>query len=250
MKPVTGLMKGRTEARVSCMEACVRGAAPLQRPRIARREGGPLVVCIHGILTGQTQRSWCDRFEVWAWGQNPAVHVLKREYWGGPVPAINCWLRNPLQARALADEILAFARAGAGPVSIIAHSNGCDIALKTAHRLSALGMGLRSLVLIGGACDSDVIRGGVWQLVDGGGLERAIAYSSAADAAVRSRWIWPYGRLGFTGWTMDGLAKTGPKIFTRWFTPYAHSEYFAADRIEKTFDRAWRDCGLPYEVPL
>ena len=129
---------------MSCRTACIGGAAALQRPAIARVAGGPLVVTIHGILTSTTLRSWCDEFDKWSWVQNRAVKVVKREYWSWFIPAFNVWVRNHIQARVLAEEIYGFAQDGAGPISIIAHSNGADIALKCAHRLSALGVKLRS----------------------------------------------------------------------------------------------------------
>lgn len=235
---------------MTCHAACAHDAMAVQRPAIARVAGGPLVVCVHGILTDTTRRSWCDEFDRWAWVQNRGVKVIKREYWSWFVPAFNVWARNRIQARALAEEIYGFAKDGAGPISIIAHSNGCDIALKTAHRLSALGVKLRSLVLIGAACESDIVRSGIFALVSGGGLARAAAYASANDLALCSKFIWPYGRLGFEGWKLRGDSFSDARIITRWFTPFGHGEYFAAENREKIFDRAWCDCGLPYDAPL
>jgi pimeloyl-ACP methyl ester carboxylesterase len=177
------------------------------------------------------------------------VKVLKREYWAWPVPAINVWVRNRILARALAREIYAFAIEGAGPISIVAHSNGADIALRAAHRLSALGVRLKALVLLGAACEADIVRSGVFALVSGDGLDRAIAYSSEDDLALRSALIWPFGRLGFTGWRLRGCSFQDARIFTRWYPGFGHGEYFSAGEREKTFDRIWRDCGLPYDVP-
>ena len=221
----------------------------MQRPAIARTAGGPLVVTIHGILTSTTLRSWCDEFDKWSWVRNRAVKVVKREYWSWFIPAFNVWVRNHIQARALAEEIYGFAQGGAGPISIIAHSNGADIALKCAHRLSALGVRLRSLVLIGAACESDIVKSGIFALVSGGGL-RAVAYSSEGDLALRSKLVWPYGRLGFEGWKLQGGNFSDERIITRWFTPFGHGEYFSPDNREKIFDQAWRDCGLPYDIPM
>lgn len=238
---------------MSCATACLRDpmvAAKPSRPEIAALHHGPLVVAIHGILTNTTARSWVDRFDEWAWAQDPAVRVLKKEYWGGPIPAINCWFRNRNLAKSLTAEILGFARMGACPIHIIAHSNGCDVALKVAHRLSAIGVRLGSLVLIGGACESCVVKSGVFALVSGGGVRRAVAYASKEDEALASRLIWPYGRLGRTGWQIGDDGFCDGRIFTRWFTPFAHGEYFAPENIGATFDRAWQDCGLSCEVKL
>ncbi len=238
---------------MSCATACLREpmvAAAKSRPAIAALHHGPLVVAIHGILTNTTARSWVDRFDEWAWAQDPAVRVLKKEYWGGPVPAFNVWVRNHNLAKSLTAEILGFARMGACPIHIVAHSNGCDVALKLAHRLSGIGVRLGTMVLVGAACEADVVRSGIFALVSGKGVAQAIAYCSAADEALASRLIWPYGRLGRTGWRIGDAEFIHGKIFTRWFTPHAHGEYFEGENAETTFDRAWRDCGLGYEVPL
>ncbi len=238
---------------MSCATACLRGAAPADgasRPAIAALHHGPLVVAIHGILTNTTARSWVDRFDEWAWSKNPAVRVLKKEYWGGPIPALNVWLRNANLAKSLTAEILGFARMGASPIHIIAHSNGCDVALKVAHRLSGIGVRLGTMVLIGGACESCVLRSGIFALVSGGGVRRAVAYSSEEDEALASRLIWPYGRLGRTGWQIGDAGFSDGGILTRWFTPFRHGEYFSQENIGQTFWRAWDDCGLDAEVPL
>lgn len=241
---------------MSCATACLWGApaaaAPRPaRPAIAAMHAGPLVVAIHGILTNTTARSWVDRFDEWAWSRDPAVRVLKKEYWGGPIPAINVWWRNRNLAKSLTAEILGFARLGACPIHIVAHSNGCDVALKVAHRLSGIGVRLGSMILIGAACESCVVRSGVFALVSGGGIGRALAYSSKDDEALKSRLIWPYGRLGRTGWQIHGdMGFRDAKIFTRWHTPFRHGDYFAPEYIETTFERVWQDCGLRHGVTL
>lgn len=236
---------------MTCLAACLHEAPPSEgrASAVAGVAAGPLVACCHGILTNTTGISWCDEFETWAWEQNPVVQVLKREYWAWPVPALNVWVRNRILARALAREIYAYALKGAGPISLVGHSNGCDIALKTAHRLSALGVRIRSLVLLGAACEADVVRSGIFALVSGRGLDRAIAYSSRDDLALRSRLIWPFGRLGFTGWRLKDCGFAGARIFTRWYHGFGHGDYFSESNRAAIFDRIWRDCGLPYEVP-
>jgi hypothetical protein len=71
-----------------------------------------LVVAIHGILTSQTDPSWPDKLDAWMYRRDPEVKVLKKEYAAGPFPRWNCWVKDPLLARGLANEIELF---GASP---------------------------------------------------------------------------------------------------------------------------------------
>ena len=67
-----------------------------------------IVAAIHGILTSQTDPSWPDRFDAWMLERDPEVKVLKKEYRAGPFPWWNCWVKDPLLARGLANEVELF----------------------------------------------------------------------------------------------------------------------------------------------
>src|SRR5438552_15559332 len=67
-----------------------------------------LLAAIHGILTGQTDPSWPDKLDAWMLARDPQIKVLKKEYVAGPFPRWNCWVKDPLLARALANEIELF----------------------------------------------------------------------------------------------------------------------------------------------
>ena|SRR5436190_1958984 len=67
-----------------------------------------LLAAIHGILTNQTDPSWPDRLDAWMAHHAPEIKMLKKEYRAGPFPRLNCWLKDPLLARSLANEIELF----------------------------------------------------------------------------------------------------------------------------------------------
>ena len=199
-----------------------------------------IVAAIHGILTGQTDASWPDKFDAWMFQRDPAVKVLKKEYRAGPFPRWNCWVKDPFLARSLANELELFLnsqpsrcarraarRATTNPqlsLWLVAHSNGAVIALLTARLLINRGIKIGGLILTGAACEADIDLNQVLEWHCRGMLGAAIAYSSTEDEVLpdsptldpRSstltrlcswlwgKLIWPYGSLGRTGWLFDG----------------------------------------------
>jgi pimeloyl-ACP methyl ester carboxylesterase len=196
----------------------------------------PLIVAIHGILTGQTSPSWTDRLDALMFERAPEFKVIKKEYRAGPFPRWNCLVRSPRLARGLAEELELFVPkdkiSGAGddsPIWFVAHSNGAVIALQTARRLIERGYGIGGLILLGAACPADIERNSVLEWLRQGRLGTAVAFCterdrvlarfgtsagpagrnparrSLAKAAARRLWsalIWPYGGLGSTGWLL------------------------------------------------
>jgi hypothetical protein len=241
----------------------------------------PIIVAIHGILTSQTNPSWPDRFDAWMYRRDPEVKVLKKEYSAGPFPRWNCWVKDPLLSRGLANELELFVQgrtqgsAGEGvgreefpPIWFVAHSNGAVIALLVTKRLIARGYWIGGLILTGAACEADVERNGVLEWLSRGTLGVAIAYSSEDDAVLggpvfprrsiatrlllwvgRRLWgwlAWPYGSLGRTGWLRGGrpLAVASGSQSPQVFTRWfagGHSGYFQPQNIERTFEQIWRD---------
>ena len=161
-----------------------------------------IVAAIHGILTSQTDPSWPDKFDAWMFERDPEVKVVKKEYRAGPFPRWNCWVRDPLLARSLANELELFLTqprgkdgfhsvpdlvphySAARPLWLVAHSNGAVIALLTARNLIARGHKIGGLILTGAACEADIDRNGVLEWQCRGMLGPAIAYSSAEDSAL------------------------------------------------------------------
>lgn len=209
-----------------------------------------LVVAIHGIMTGQSDASWPDKLHAWCFHRLPSVSVLKKEYRAWPLPRFNVWIKDPVIARSLSNEVREFCVDGFGDVLdqvpeiwFVAHSNGCVIALMAIKRLVKMGIPVAGVIFTGGACESDVEKNEVWHWIDNGHLGKAVSFSSKEDVVVKSRLIWPYGHLGHRGWecrVFDGAIKpwerTG-KAWTEWHPGYGHSGYFNPANIEKTFQR-------------
>lgn len=228
-----------------------------------------LLVAIHGILTRQTDASWPDRLDAWMFQRDAEVKVLKKEYAAGPFPRWNCWVKDPLVARGLVNEIELF-RSFSPPIWFLAHSNGAVIALATMQKLIERGFWIGGLILTGAACEADLRKNGVLEWCRSGKLGTAIAYASEDDALVagdprapeRLGWklrdwlwdklIWPYGSLGRTGWMLDGVRFPGREtdhVFTRWY-PGGHSTYFAKENRERTFEQIYRDLvSNPFSPP-
>jgi len=236
-----------------------------------------LLTALHGILTGQTDPSWPDRLDAWMFERDANVKVLKKEYRAGPFPRWNCWVKDRLLARSLANEIELFftesARDGfqSPCIWLVAHSNGAVIALLTAGILIERGHRIAGLILTGGACEADIDRNGVLEWQCRGMLGAAIAYCSKDDKLLntdstgkqgsdsllarilRRLWgkaIWPYGCLGRSGWLFKGrplassfedLSKSGSqRLLTRWFSG-GHSTYFKPQNVTVTFEQIYRD---------
>src|SRR5262249_11430252 len=150
-------------------------------------------------------------------------------------PRWNCWVKDPLLARSLANEIQLFLPSSNAPalksseapaVWMVAHSNGAVIALLATGLLIERGYAIEGLILTGAACESDIEGSGILDWQSRGMLGVAIAYSSRDDQVLeeltsetssivtnrfsrmgRLLWrklIWPYGSLGRTGWTLEG----------------------------------------------
>ncbi|MCC7518532.1 MAG: hypothetical protein IT578_05040 [Verrucomicrobiae bacterium] len=230
----------------------IAAAAP---PSLPRARGGetpaPLIlVAIHGILARETIVSWPDLFFGWLLKRDPTVHLDKKEYIAGPFPAWNVWAKNYWLAYGLVSELEVWTKAG-NRIAIVAHSNGCDIALKAARILARRGVSIEAMVLIGGAAEPDVKKNGVFALWHTSRLKRALAYSSTGDLLTKSPLIWPWGRLGNTGWQFQGkpygtalkpCAAAGTCEFgTRWFSPFGHCDYFHEDHREQVFERIYQD---------
>lgn len=212
-----------------------------------------LIAAIHGILTGQTDASWPDRFDAWAFRHFARARVIKKEYAAGPFPRWNCRQLNPRHAHALANELELF---GGDPSAtdrtdlwFVAHSNGAAIALETARLLIDRGRVVTGLILTGAACEADIARNGLLDWALAGRLHAAIAGCCRQDRvlggpvpALRRLWgrlIAPYGQLGITGWQLRGRPITeneswGTTFRTRWIQG-GHSAWFAPEQLETTF---------------
>ncbi len=216
----------------------------------------PLVItACHGILARETLASWPDLFFAWMLRRDLRVAVNKKEYVAGPFPAWNVWLKNYWLAYGLAAELQILAKEGVR-LAIVAHSNGCDVALKAARILARRKIYFEAMVLIGGAAEPDVEKNGLEQIWRTSTLKRALAYSSTGDHVVSNVLIWPWGHLGAIGWQCRGKpfgtslkpdeAPGTSEFGTRWFSPFGHCDYFHDAHREAVFERIYMDLVGPF----
>lgn len=213
-----------------------------------------LVVLIHGILTRTTDPSWPDRFSAYLHARVPGhIQTEKRDYFAGPLPIWNHFVRNPRIAKGLAREIALYVN-GRYPdwpdlndtwrIYFAAHSNGCSIALRTSIALARMGIQTEAMVLTGSVTDPDVRRSGVLEMVRSGYLRRAVLYASDSDLPLRLPLKWPYRDAGRKGWQLSGMPFSAPGIITRHFPDYGHSGYFARENRMHTFGLIRSDFGI------
>jgi hypothetical protein len=210
----------------------------------------PIIVAVHGILSGLTSPAWTSDFAHLVWLRGFGYGVLQRHYVAGPLPMFNVWLLNWFIARYLAAELKPYAEDGA-ELNFVSHSNGADITVKTIRRLAQLGIKVNAAIFIAGAISCDVRRSGVEKLLLSGSLGRAIAYCSTGDLALRSRLTWPYGHLGRLGFRRAGRPfpageELATRVMTRW-SDGGHCGYFSPEEMPKTFEQIIEDLNpIPF----
>jgi pimeloyl-ACP methyl ester carboxylesterase len=195
-----------------------------------------IVIAIHGILTRATDPSWPDHLRAWAVREYPAAIVLPSSYWAWPCAPLNVWALNHYRARVLLADLLPLLEIrGGAPISIVAHSNGADIALKLARLLWARRVPLRSLILTNAACPSAAAP--IAARIATGHLRSAIAVCSRRDTLLRSALVWPWGRLGYTGWTGpgSGTLHTYRRGIRNYWSTVGHGALWSPPQREHTF---------------
>lgn len=206
----------------------------------------PLVVAINGILSPPSGVRWVDYFQ--AYCDEHDIPCDTREYMAGPFPVWNTFVRNRRQAAALVRELLLYQGVATGlrEISFVAHSNGCDIALRAARLLNARGIPMHRVILIAAVTTSDIRDSGVLPAVENGLIGAAYAYCSRADSVLRIPICvkWPYGSLGITGWSMNHAPYKSSAIVTRRFDTLGHGDYFNATNRPDIFDQIRKDMDL------
>lgn len=221
-----------------------------------------LVLVQHGILSqGFT---WPEKFEAHQANRRAGLHVITDHYEAGPFPRVNMLLKNPRLGREQAETIAHWVRTGdvKTEVSLVAHSNGCDIARHTALHLAMQGIFVRQLILIAAPLPRDLGDMGLRQFADNGYFDRISVWFSPNDSVLHRpgqwlglrRWLqWPYGNLGRTGardvkYGLTGYEATPVTSFTRHYNRafnWGHNEYFAPENIERTFDTIIEEITTP-----
>lgn len=232
----------------------------------------PLVVAIHGILTGRTVASWPDRFAEWCEQHGVDARIERKEYFAGPFPTWNVLVKNRILAKGLAAEVELWGAEDRRPdahgmtdidqalssapkiarrrICFVAHSNGTDIALKAVKRLAARGIATDTIILVGSVVQPDVARNGIRELLVTKMLRRAVAYWSPSDSAIgiagRLPWC-AYKDLGKRGWMWRG-AQAGQLydmgLYSLEFTAYDHGTYFDSTHSDSTFSYFRKDLEL------
>lgn len=209
----------------------------------------PLVVAINGILTPPSGVRWVDYFQAYCDAHD--IPCDTREYMAGPFPIWNTFVRNRRQAASLARELLLYQGVATGmrEISLVAHSNGCDIALRAARLLNARGIPIHRLVLLAAVTDPDVHNSGVLPAVENGLIGAAYAYCSLADPVLRIPICvkWPYRSLGITGWSLNQAPYQSSAIVTRQFRIFGHGDYFNGVNRVDIFDQIRKDIDLCLE---
>lgn len=224
-------------------------------------DAAPHIIAINGILTRATQDSWPKHAIPWLEARFRCTGDA-HYYRTGAIPFWNLWVTNPHVARVLASSLASRLAEIESSVHIVAHSNGCNIAVELMRQLRKRGIAVDTAVLIGAAIHSDVRRGGLGDLIAEGWLRRAVAYCSPDDAVIRPLQAVPggYGGLGARGFEREGSA-TGLRVLryqalgqewgedkyryvTRMFPAYGHSDYFIAEHAGETWACLAGDMGL------
>jgi hypothetical protein len=204
----------------------------------------------HGINTSRRAITAPERFQAFT-AFSPMIEVLTDQYDAGPFPRWNMLYANErlAAARALVLEYwveTAKARGNELKVSLIGHSNGCDVNRRTAIRLRARGIPVHCIVAIAGAVNKDAGKQGIAPLIEEG-THVVNWYSpndevlAGADSLIGAAIRWPYGNAGKVGMngaqeTVEDFAEIRVRrgIVNRAFKG-KHSEYFEPRNETLTF---------------
>ena len=210
-----------------------------------------LLVAAHGILTGGTNPNWTEVLEAWATDSA----VIQTQYLAGPFAPINLFWRNPRLARKLAKRIQlhSFDR-----LVFVAHSNGCDVVLRTIALLAKKGIRTDGVVLTGSVTPPNPEAHGMAENVRLNLLGRVFAYCSKKDGPLQLALKWPYSNLGVTGWLFDQVWELDhirdfrslcAAFITRRFDDLGHCDYFSPAHRARVFAQIAEDLGITLQEP-
>ena len=214
-----------------------------------------IVLAQHGILTGRDSVTWPERFEAHAAWSDSGIHVVTDQYSSGPWPRFNTFIKNRRLARAQAAILEHWVHAGPhrSKISLVGHSNGCDIIRHTARYLAQKGIEIENLILIAAPINPSMV--GLRKLVAQGSVKRIACWASPNDHVLAEPFKfwpafirWPYGNLGRAGAAGAAILSGDPPhkapIYTRWFTG-DHSHYFTPRLSAETFDKIIQEIKAP-----
>lgn len=207
-----------------------------------------LVLALHGINTDRDDVTWPERFEAYQAQHDAGLNVVTDHYRAWPFPRINCLIKNRRIGKAQAHVLAHWVKTGrrGTAISLVGHSNGCDIIRHTAAELIRLGIPIDKLILLAAPIDPALPK--LAQAVEAGQIRSISAWCSPNDHVLGEPgnfWAnairWPYGNLGRAGTTDGGkILEFDPPhqaqpIYTRWFD-WGHSDAFDQAHEAQTYE--------------
>jgi predicted alpha/beta hydrolase family esterase len=209
---------------------------------------------INGICDDPRRRdSWQDRAVEWIHDYT-TDRADKFEYLALPLTR---WIGQAKRIRDCAALLQRHFASTDDRIVVVAHSNGCPIALETLR--SCPDLHVEALHLIAAAADSDSRRNGINEICSRGQVRSIHLYCSRSDQALKygaglsrilvGSWtrllherfgFFPelgYGQLGYYGPEAGSLASdVYPKIFMEWRNGFNHSTWFEPAHFDDTME--------------
>lgn len=198
--------------------------------------GRHVIIFINGILArpGDAE-GWTDRAVTWT-HLHTGFRGEKLEYFSG---VLTRRLFQQARAAKYARMVRRYLTAGY-TVSLVGHSNGCDLALRIAALVGEAGGALRHLHLVAAAAEADFDENGLNFLLHDGTVRRVQVYVSRADRALRFAQSTArplnalrllglnlgYGSLGLTG-PLAGTVQHASRVSVIDRPGYGHGTWFA-----------------------
>lgn len=202
-----------------------------------------VVIVINGILAWPgNSHGWTDRavtliHQLARWFPCPVI-AEKYEYFRG---VLFRWLWRQELVDDIAGQMDSY-HAGGDRVCVVAHSNGCDLALRAVRDTGARGVVLH---LIAGAADPDFEANGLNRLIENGTVARVHWWRCGRDVALN--WLAPATRFatakraGFqsggaiqdeSNYRIDQSVRS--KVAFHDFPDLGHSDLLSVERLERT----------------
>jgi pimeloyl-ACP methyl ester carboxylesterase len=214
---------------------------------------------INGICSDPARDdSWQDRAVEWI-HNHTQDRAEKFEYLALPLTR---WIGQAKRIQKCAMHLCDHAVNSDDRIVVVAHSNGCPVALEAIR--SRPDLHVEALHLIAAAADSDCRRNGINELCQGGQVGSVQLYGSRSDDVLKygagisrvlvgswTRWLherWGcfpelgYGQLGYYGPEAGSLApEVYERVWMEWRNGFGHSTWFQSFHFDDTMELITRD---------
>ena len=204
-----------------------------------------VVIVINGILAWPgSSKGWTDRAVTWIMQHAPAWGTVlseKYEYWRGVL--FRWWGRQGL-VDDISDLMSGYHANGFARVCIVAHSNGCDLALRAVRDTGARGVVLH---LVAGAADPDFESNGLNRLIENGTVARVHWWRCGRDVALNylapaTRFITRIAGFQSGGSIQDESVyridqSVRPRVAFHDYPELGHSDLLSPERLPKTLTK-------------